>query len=96
MLFRSPGDREAVDVGEVGGGSHLDRRRAGARRGRHAEALVGEAHRFESPQQGRLADEVAVMRAGEVVERGDVQTLFRAPATAYARDLIEASPRVDR
>ncbi|WP_312973285.1 nickel import ATP-binding protein NikD [Atlantibacter sp.] len=38
----------------------------------------------------RLADEVAVMENGKIVERGDVQTLFRAPQHPVTRSLVSA------
>jgi len=44
----------------------------------------------------RLADRVAVMRAGAVVEEGPVARVFGKPAQAYTRDLLAAIPRVDR
>src|SRR5690606_3083738 len=41
----------------------------------------------------RVADRVCVMRAGEIVETGDVQTLFSAPQHPYTRALLAAEPR---
>jgi len=41
----------------------------------------------------RIADRVAVMRAGELVETGSVEQLFTAPAHPYTRALLEAEPR---
>ncbi|MBF8222625.1 ABC transporter ATP-binding protein [Halomonas sp. 328] len=38
-----------------------------------------------------LADEVVVMRHGEVVEQGDTESLFRAPRQAYTRALMAAA-----
>ncbi len=38
----------------------------------------------------RLADEVAVMENGKIVERGDVQTLFRAPQHPVTQNLVSA------
>jgi peptide/nickel transport system ATP-binding protein len=40
----------------------------------------------------RLAHEVAVMRAGRIVERGRTRTVFADPATDYTRELIDAIP----
>ncbi|HEV2638656.1 MAG TPA: ABC transporter ATP-binding protein [Actinocrinis sp.] len=40
----------------------------------------------------RLAHEVAVMRAGRVIEHGDTRTVFTEPATDYTRDLLDAIP----
>jgi peptide/nickel transport system ATP-binding protein len=41
-----------------------------------------------------LADRVLVMRRGRMVERGEVVSLFTGPFTDYARDLLEAVPRL--
>ncbi len=40
----------------------------------------------------RLAHSVTVLRAGEVVEKGDTVTLFNAPQHPYTRALIDAIP----
>jgi len=42
-----------------------------------------------------LADDVLVMRAGRVVERGDVDTILKNPRHEYTRALLEATPRLD-
>jgi peptide/nickel transport system ATP-binding protein len=42
-----------------------------------------------------LADDVVVLRAGSVVERAPVATLFAAPKENYTRDLLAAVPRID-
>ena len=44
----------------------------------------------------RLADRVCVMKDGGFVEEGPAERVFRAPATAYARALLDAIPRLDR
>jgi peptide/nickel transport system ATP-binding protein len=41
-----------------------------------------------------IADRVAVMYLGEVVELNETQSLFRAPQNAYTRDLIASAPRI--
>jgi peptide/nickel transport system ATP-binding protein len=38
-----------------------------------------------------LADDILVMRAGRIVERGAAEDVFARPQTAYTRELIEAS-----
>lgn len=44
----------------------------------------------------RLAERVAVMRSGMIVERGSVDEIFDRPREAYTRELIEALPRLPR
>jgi peptide/nickel transport system ATP-binding protein len=41
-----------------------------------------------------VADRVAVMRAGEVIETEAVGTLFSAPREPYTRELVRAAPRL--
>ncbi len=40
----------------------------------------------------RIANSVTVLRGGQVVEQGDVGTLFASPRTDYTRELIDAIP----
>ncbi|TAK40345.1 MAG: ABC transporter ATP-binding protein [Betaproteobacteria bacterium] len=40
-----------------------------------------------------MADEILVMREGEVVERGPSEALFRAPQHDYTKKLLDAIPR---
>jgi peptide/nickel transport system ATP-binding protein len=42
-----------------------------------------------------IADRVAVMRAGRIVEQGDSVSVLERPQQAYTRDLIDAVPRLD-
>jgi oligopeptide/dipeptide ABC transporter ATP-binding protein len=44
----------------------------------------------------RLADRVCVMKDGAYVEEGEAASLFASPRTDYARDLLDAIPRLDR
>ncbi|TDW28300.1 peptide/nickel transport system ATP-binding protein [Rhizobium azibense] len=41
-----------------------------------------------------IADEVVVMYLGKVVETGDVDTIFHAPAHPYTRALLQSVPRM--
>jgi dipeptide transport system ATP-binding protein len=43
----------------------------------------------------RISDEVMVMNAGEVVERGTCEDVFGAPSHPYTRQLLEATPSTD-
>ena len=40
----------------------------------------------------RIAHSVTVLRSGQVVEQGDVETLFTSPQNDYTRELIAAIP----
>lgn len=44
----------------------------------------------------RVAERVAVMREGLIVERGSVEEIFERPREAYTRELIDALPRLPR
>ena len=44
----------------------------------------------------QMADEVAVMYAGSIVESGDVRTLFQRPRHPYTWALLRSRPRWDR
>jgi ABC-type dipeptide/oligopeptide/nickel transport system ATPase component len=48
------------------------------------------AHDFGVVAQ--MADDVAVMRRGEIVERGSVRTVLKQPQHAYTRALLDALP----
>ncbi len=41
---------------------------------------------------GEIADEVAVMQQGKIVEQGDVEQILTQPQHAYTRSLLEAVP----
>ena len=43
-----------------------------------------------------VADEIAVMYLGRIVEQGPVRTVLGAPAHPYTRALLSAVPRIDR
>jgi len=45
--------------------------------------------------QAELADRVAVMYAGRIVEIGDVRSIFKSPLHPYTRALIQAIPHVE-
>jgi len=42
-----------------------------------------------------MADEVVVMYAGKIVERGDVKTIFGTPHHPYTQGLLRSIPRLD-
>ena len=43
----------------------------------------------------RMAQRVAVMRRGEVVETGSIEAIYSAPKAEYTRMLLKAVPRID-
>ena len=43
-----------------------------------------------------MADDLIVMRAGEVVERGPAADVLARPAHAYTQELLAAAPNVGR
>ncbi len=44
----------------------------------------------------RMADEVAIMYAGRIVERGTTDEIFESPLHPYTAGLLAAKPRLDR
>ncbi|MFI5832434.1 ABC transporter ATP-binding protein [Micromonospora sp. NPDC051300] len=42
-----------------------------------------------------VADRIAVMYAGRIIEHADVRPLYRAPAHPYTKGLLESIPRLD-
>lgn len=41
-----------------------------------------------------VADRIAVLRGGEIVEEGTVETVLTAPAHSYTRELLDTTPRL--
>jgi oligopeptide/dipeptide ABC transporter ATP-binding protein len=60
---------------------------------RHGMAMLFITHNLGVVAQ--IADRVAVMYAGEIVEQGPVERIFAAPAHPYTRALFAAIPRMD-
>jgi peptide/nickel transport system ATP-binding protein len=60
---------------------------------RHGAAMVFVTHDLGVVAQ--ICDEVTVLYAGMVVERGPTAAIFRRPAHAYTRALLSATPRYD-
>ncbi len=44
----------------------------------------------------KMADRIAVMRAGRFVECGDAQDILRSPKDAYTKELLAAVPRISQ
>jgi len=44
----------------------------------------------------QMCDRIAVMKAGEIVELADTETLFTAPRHDYTRELLRLAPSLDR
>ncbi len=61
---------------------------------RHGMAMLFITHNLGVVAQ--VADGVAVMYAGQVVEQADVHAVFARPAHPYTRALFAAIPRMDR
>ena len=41
-----------------------------------------------------MADNIAVMKAGKIVEYGDARSVFEEPNHAYTKELLDAIPRI--
>jgi oligopeptide/dipeptide ABC transporter ATP-binding protein len=63
-------------------------------RARHRTAVLFITHNLGVVAQ--IADRVAVMYAGEIVEQGDVHAIFARPEHPYTRALFSAIPRLDQ
>jgi oligopeptide/dipeptide ABC transporter ATP-binding protein len=63
-------------------------------RARHRMAVLFITHNLGVVAQ--IADRVAVMYAGEIVEQGPVGAIFAAPRHPYTRALFAAIPRLDQ
>jgi len=61
---------------------------------RHGTALLFVTHNLGVV--AKICQRVSVLYAGKIVEQTDVATLFVAPAHAYTRALMAATPRYDR
>jgi oligopeptide/dipeptide ABC transporter ATP-binding protein len=61
---------------------------------KHGMAMLFITHNLGVVAQ--IADRVAVMYAGQIVEQADVHAIFAAPAHPYTRALFAAIPRMDR
>jgi oligopeptide/dipeptide ABC transporter ATP-binding protein len=60
---------------------------------KHGMAMLFITHNLGVVAQ--IADRVAVMYAGQIVEQGEVARIFAAPAHPYTRALFAAIPRMD-
>jgi peptide/nickel transport system ATP-binding protein len=63
------------------------------------QAELGVAYLFITHNFGvveYLADEIAVMKDGRIVEQGPADTVLRAPSDDYTRTLLAAVPRLER
>jgi microcin C transport system ATP-binding protein len=63
---------------------------------RDLQSRLGMAMLFITHDLGimrKIADKVCVMKRGEIVERGDVETILKNPQHPYTRDLIAAQPK---
>ncbi|GAA3524174.1 ABC transporter ATP-binding protein [Amycolatopsis ultiminotia] len=61
---------------------------------RHGMAIVLITH--DLGVVAEVADRVVVLRSGQVVESGDVVSVFERPREDYTRDLLRATPKLER
>ncbi|MGW4486689.1 ATP-binding cassette domain-containing protein [Amycolatopsis sp. NPDC004368] len=61
---------------------------------RHGMAIVLITH--DLGVVAEVADRVVVMRSGRVVETGDVLPVFETPQEDYTRELLRATPKLER
>ncbi len=61
---------------------------------RHDMSILFITHDFGIMAQ--LADRIAVMRKGRIVEQGGVSSIFNYPKDAYTRELLEAVPKIPK
>ena len=48
------------------------------------------------PVVAQLANQIAVMRAGKIVEAGAAERILRQPAASYTKELLAAVPEIPR
>jgi ABC-type dipeptide/oligopeptide/nickel transport system ATPase component len=61
---------------------------------RHNMSILFITHDFGIIAQ--LANNVAVMQRGHIVEQGSVEDIFYTPKTNYTKELLEAIPRIPK
>ena len=59
---------------------------------RYPHEFSGITHNFGVVEY--IADRVAVMKSGKIVEEGPLEDVLQHPASAYTRELLDAVPRL--